>query len=404
MAVLIYQTMKFIEEQEAAKNDKIEEDVKQEIENTDVEDTENTDTVDTAEKTQQAVIYKPTVIDTDKTLDNCTIKVSDSASHNEISTDEVGKNEIIYANEPAVTISDKNILNLTNSKIYAYDLPSALRLSGYSTVNAESSQISGSSSNGVVLTDNASFNATDSTIAVTGTKSYGLSVSGGMAEISDSKISSKDGVAIKATAGADVVASNTNITASSKTGAVELAADYYDSKNGITKLAFTGCSVINPLGAAFYVNNTDTQIDLNGDCEVDAKYLLYTSNITKKAGTTEANVTVNLNNQEITGDVYMDDLTRLQFNINKGSKYEGSLNPGLESTKLDVYLSDDATLELTGDCYVAEFVIDDTENINLQNIIDNGHTIYYDASLEANYYLDEKTYSLQYGGELKPRW
>ncbi len=404
MAVLIYQTMKFVEEQEAAKADKIEEDVKQEIADTTEEDTENTETVSNADKTQQALIYKPTVIDTDKTLDNCTIRVSDSAAHNDLSNDNVSKNEIVYANQPAISISGQNILNLTNSKVYAYSVPAALRLSEYSTINADNSQISGSSSSGVVLTDNASFNAKNSTIAVTGAKNYALSVGGGMTEISDSKVSSSDGVAIKATEGADVVVSNTDVNASSRTGAVELTADYYDSKNGITKLSFAGCNIINPLGAAFYVNNSDTQIDLNGDCKVDAKYLLYTSNTTKKAGSTEASVTINLNNQEISGDIYMDDLTRLQFNINKGSKYEGSLNPGLESTKLDVYLSDDATLELTGDCYVAKFVIDDKDNINLQNIIDNGHTIYYDASLEENYYLDEKTYSLQYGGELKPRW
>jgi hypothetical protein len=307
---------------------------------------------------------------------------------------------------PAISISGNNNLELTNSKVFAYGIPSAIKATGDSSVTASDVQITANSSDGVIIDGNASFKAENSTVASSGSKGTAVVANGGTVQFTDSKIASKNGEAVTSSGSTDFIAENTEITAnSSKTGAVNATADYYDSKNDVAKFLFKGCNISNALGVAFYINNVDTEITLNGDNTIEGKYFLYTSNKTTKSGSTETDVTVNINDgQKVKGDVYVDDTTKVQFNINKGGSYEGSINSDLVSTKLNVYLSDDAELTLTGDCYVSEFVVDDTDNLNFQNIIDNGNVIYYDASLEANYYLDEKTFSLQYGGELKPRW
>ncbi len=40
---------------------------------------------------------------------------------------------------------------------------------------------------------------------------------------------------------------------------------------------------------------------------------------------------------------------------------------------------------------------------DLSNIVDNGHTVYYDASLSVNSWLNGETYTLADGGKLTPK-
>ena len=81
-----------------------------------------------------------------------------------------------------------------------------------------------------------------------------------------------------------------------------------------------------------------------------------------------------------------------------GSTFTGAI-VGDGAIGISVSLSQDSRWTLTEDCYVAGFADADAA---LSNIESNGHSIYYNAELEANAVWMGKSYALPGGGYLIP--
>ena len=79
---------------------------------------------------------------------------------------------------------------------------------------------------------------------------------------------------------------------------------------------------------------------------------------------------LNAENQEIEGQILVDEISSLKLSLTDGSTFTGSINPdGAEGT-VDVTLSEDSTWTLTGDSYVTSFT-GSTDNITA-----NGYHLY----------------------------
>lgn len=119
------------------------------------------------------------------------------------------------------------------------------------------------------------------------------------------------------------------------------------------------------------MTNTTTTINLDGVLLVGAKdssnFLTATADSWGTSGRNGGTATVNLSNQEVSGNIVVDGVSSVTLNIKGGSSYTGTIeNKGTAK----VYLEAGSTWTLTGDSNVSS-LDGDTSGINL-----NGHTLY----------------------------
>ena len=129
----------------------------------------------------------------------------------------------------------------------------------------------------------------------------------------------------------------------------------------------------------FFITNTEAVINLTNT------ELSYGSNILLKAeGTSEwgtegsngGDVTLNADNQNLNGDIELDDISTLEMNLTS-SNYEGTINADNTAESITLTLDADSTITLTGDSYVTSF---EDEDDTYSNIDFNGYTLYIDGT------------------------
>ena len=137
----------------------------------------------------------------------------------------------------------------------------------------------------------------------------------------------------------------------------------------------------------FFVTNTKAVINLE-DCRIN-----YGSNIFLDIkGTTEwgnegsngGEVTLNLNNQEIKGDITVDGISSLSI-VMKNSKITGTINTSKKAKSLSISLDSKSTITLTGNSYYT----------SLTNEVSSGENI-----VKGEYTFSE--YSSEGGDDVKP--
>lgn len=137
----------------------------------------------------------------------------------------------------------------------------------------------------------------------------------------------------------------------------------------------------------FFVTNTKAVINLE-DCRIN-----YGSNIFLDIkGTTEwgnegsngGEVTLNLNNQEIKGDITVDGISSLSI-VMKNSKITGTINTSKKAKSLSISLDSKSTITLTGNSYYT----------SLTNEVSSGENI-----VKGEYTFDE--YGNDGGEDVKP--
>lgn len=124
-----------------------------------------------------------------------------------------------------------------------------------------------------------------------------------------------------------------------------------------------------------FITNTDAVINLN-----DTK-LFYGSNILisckgtsewGKSGSNGGNVTLNAENQELTGNIEADSISTIVMNLNN-SNYTGTINTENTAKSITLKLDSNSRLTLTGDSYVTALETSDT---SYSNINFNGYKLY----------------------------
>ena len=117
----------------------------------------------------------------------------------------------------------------------------------------------------------------------------------------------------------------------------------------------------------FFITNTKAVINLN-DCRIK-----YGSNtFLDIKGTTEwgnegsngGEVTLNLDNQEIEGDITIDNISSLSI-VMKNSKIKGTINGNKKATSLSISLDSTSTITLTGNSYYTSLKNDVSSGDNI---------------------------------------
>ena len=152
-----------------------------------------------------------------------------------------------------------------------------------------------------------------------------------------------------------------------------------DAEVGEANFTAEGGVITAKSGDMFYVTNTDCTISLKNVVFKLANevFLRVEGNSSSrgwgKEGANGGDVVLDAADQEIDGQILVDDISTLKLNLTDGSSFTGAVNPdGAEGT-VDVTLSEDSTWTLTGDSYVSSFTG------STDNVIANGYHLYVDG-------------------------
>ena len=279
-----------------------------------------------------------------------------------------------------------------------------------STVNISHSLIetTGNCSGGIMVTGGGTLNATDLYIHTTGNSSAAIrsdrgggteNVTGGTyitdgtgspviystadVTVSDATLTStaSQGVVVEGKNSVtlnDVDLSASNTTKNSDKSEWYQAVMIYqsmsgDAAEGKASFTMTDGSLTNSNGDIFFVNNTVADISLD-DVDItneDAEGVLLRAAAAGwgNEGSNGGHVTLTLADEQVGGDIAVDEVSELNAYLTEDTSYEGAINTANEGS---VYLQIESgsTWTLTGDSYVDALTCD-ADAINL-----NGHTLY----------------------------
>ena len=150
-----------------------------------------------------------------------------------------------------------------------------------------------------------------------------------------------------------------------------------DADVGTATFTAKGSKITNNKGDVIFVTNTNTVITLENNEIVnndsDGVFLRASTSKWGNSGSNGGNVTLNLTNQEVNGDISIDSISTLAMTMKSGSVLVGSINKENQAESISLSLSKDSVISLTGDTYVTSLENEDTTN---SNIYSNGYKLY----------------------------
>lgn len=152
-----------------------------------------------------------------------------------------------------------------------------------------------------------------------------------------------------------------------------------DAEVGEANFTAEGGVITAKSGDMFYVTNTDCTISLKNVVFklVNEVFLRIEGNSSERGwgqeGSNGGDVVLNAADQEIDGQILVDEISTLKMNLTEGSSFTGVVNPDGAEGDVDVTLSKDSTWTLTGDSYVSSFTG------STDNVIANGYHLYVDG-------------------------
>ncbi len=135
-------------------------------------------------------------------------------------------------------------------------------------------------------------------------------------------------------------------------------------------------SEINVLnGDTIFVTNTTAEIYMENNTIVNdsGDFLRIQSGAWGSEGSNGGNVTATLSDQRIEGNIIVDSISTLDLTLENGSKFFGAIDTENQAQQIDLTLSADSVIVLTGDTYVDSLTNEDAENTNIYL---NGYKLY----------------------------
>ena len=149
-----------------------------------------------------------------------------------------------------------------------------------------------------------------------------------------------------------------------------------DADNGTSEFTSTDSKITTNNGDTIYVTNTKATIILTNNTIINndsmGKFLRIQSDSWGITGSNGGDVTLTLNNQNIVGDIEVDNISKLNMNMNT-SNYEGNINNLNSGAEITLTLDKNSTIKLTGDSYITNL---NNEDITNSNIDFNGYKLY----------------------------
>ena len=150
-----------------------------------------------------------------------------------------------------------------------------------------------------------------------------------------------------------------------------------DAAEGDTEFTATDSTITTNNGDSFYVTNTTAIINLTNNTIVNndsnGNLLRAQADSWGNPGSNGGEVILNATNQELLGNIVIDDISTLEMNLTSGSYFEGTINGDDTAESIELVLDESSSIKLTGDSYVTSLVDSDS---SYSNIDLNGYTLY----------------------------
>ncbi len=147
-----------------------------------------------------------------------------------------------------------------------------------------------------------------------------------------------------------------------------------DAASGTSSFSMNSGSLTNANGDIFFINNTACTINLEDvtitNNDSDGIFLRAEAAGWGNSGSNGGKVTLTAANQDIDGDMIVDEVSALNLYLTDGSSFVGAINSDGTAGEVYVELDENSTWTLTGDSYITSLTCN-AGSINL-----NGHILY----------------------------
>ena len=354
------------------------------------------------------------------TINNCTI--TKSGSENSEIADFYGTNAAVLTYSNAILNINKCEINTNGTYangVFAY---------GNGRININNSQImtTANNSGGLMVTGGGILNANNCIVKTTGNSSAAirsdrgggtLTVNGGTYEtngmgspavystasiiVNNASLTSTSAEGLVVEGANSITLNNVKVTDTNNTlnGNSETYKNIFlyqsmsgDAKEGTATFTANNSTFTTNKGDTIFITNTTAIINLENNSFInnDGNFLRIQKGKWGNSGSNGGNVTLNMKNQKVTGNIIVDDISTLDINMDGNSLLLGSINNQNNAKQINLAISSDSTLSLTNDTYVTSL----TNGIaNNTNIYSNGKYKLYVNGEEIT--INQETYKYQ---------
>lgn len=197
-----------------------------------------------------------------------------------------------------------------------------------------------------------------------------------------------------------ITLANCTLTGSARCGVMIYQSFSGDAEGREGTFTMTGGSLTATSGPLFFVTNTKGVISLQGVKASAASGVLVKAGVDRwgRAGSNGGAAVFTADAETLAGDLVADANCSLRATLQNGTTLTGAIQ--------DAALTMDATSKwvVTADSTLTSLAAAaGASGLSLGNIVGNGYSVRYDASLAANKWLEGKTYPLSGGGQLRPK-
>ena len=150
-----------------------------------------------------------------------------------------------------------------------------------------------------------------------------------------------------------------------------------DAASGNSIFTANNSKIVTNKGDTFYITNTSSTINLTNNEIINndnsGNFLRAQADSWGTSGSNGGDVTLNITNQKAIGNIVIDKVSTLVFNMKKNSYYEGTINKDNSAKSIKLNIDSTSKIKLTGDSYVTEFTNSDSTNSNIDF---NGYKLY----------------------------
>lgn len=150
-----------------------------------------------------------------------------------------------------------------------------------------------------------------------------------------------------------------------------------DAASGNSIFTANNSKITTNKGDTFYITNTSSTINLTNNEIINndnsGNFLRAQADSWGTSGSNGGDVTLNITNQKAIGNIVIDKVSTLVFNMKKNSYYEGTINKDNSAKSIKLNIDSTSRIKLTGDSYVTEFTNSDSTNSNIDF---NGYKLY----------------------------
>ena len=148
-----------------------------------------------------------------------------------------------------------------------------------------------------------------------------------------------------------------------------------DADEGVGSFTAKNSDITIKNGDTFFITNTTAEINLSGNtfANTSGGFLRAQAGKWGNSGANGGVIVLTASEQEMAGDIFVDNISSLDMRMSSDSYYKGALNHDNTAQALRLELSGDSVVVLTGDSYISELANADTENTNIYS---NGFKLY----------------------------